>query len=104
MEIDVPTAARALGSGAFTLIRRGVDGSLVLSVARWRLAELTGQTLRFVGVDEADTPLELSVAELARVTWDQLPNQRVRSQVRFHLRSGDLWTFSGSVDLSALRG
>jgi hypothetical protein len=31
------------------------------------------------------------------VAWDRLPKQQARSQVRFHLASGDLWTFSGTL-------
>jgi len=39
---------------------------------------------------------------VARVAWDRLPKQHTRSQIRFYLANGDLWTFSGSVDESAL--
>ena len=37
VELDRATAARALGAGWFNLLRRGADGSLVLSADRWRL-------------------------------------------------------------------
>jgi hypothetical protein len=37
-----------------------------------------------------------------RITWDQLPRQQQRSQIRFHLADGELWTFSGSVDAALL--
>jgi hypothetical protein len=37
-----------------------------------------------------------------KLTWDRLPKQQQRSQIRFYLNNGDLWTFSGSVDESAL--
>ena len=37
---------------------------------------------------------------IQRVVWDRLPKQQVRSQIRFHLKSGDVWTFSGQVDES----
>ena len=40
--------------------------------------------------------------EIERIVWDRLPKQTVRSQIRFYLSNGDLWTFSGNVDESAL--
>jgi hypothetical protein len=40
--------------------------------------------------------------DVQRLTWDRLPKQQVRSQIRFFLANGDLWTFSGTVDESAL--
>ena len=43
-------------------------------------------------------PLTVIVlAEVARITWDRLEKQKSRSQVRFHLKSGDLLTFSGRL-------
>lgn len=102
MELDFETAARAFGSEYFDLIRRGADGSLVLSADRWRLAAFTGQVYRFVGADPEAPTLELRAADVERVTWDQLPKQRTRSQVRFLLRGGDLWSFSGRTDSAAL--
>jgi len=39
---------------------------------------------------------------IEKVTWDRLPKQQQRSQIRFYFSNGDLWTFSGSVDESAL--
>jgi hypothetical protein len=41
--------------------------------------------------------LEVPLENLVQVTWDRLPKQRARAQVRFHLRDGDLWTFSGRI-------
>ena len=100
-EIDLATAERALGSGTFNLIRRGADGSLAMSVDRWRLAHRTPTELRFAAQPPAPPhvdPLVLILERIERVTWDRLPNQQTRSQVRFHLHGGDLWTFSGHVD------
>ena len=102
MELTLAAAARALEAGYFNLVKRGADGSLVLSADRWRLAERTEEALRFVG-QAADAPaLVLAVADVERATWDRLPRQQVRSQVRFHLRGGGLWTFSGAVHEAAL--
>ena len=42
--------------------------------------------------------------EVDQVVWDRLPKQTVRSQLRFVLANGDLWTFSGTVDESVLPG
>src|SRR4051812_2606111 len=103
--ISAHMAAAALAHGSFNLIRRGHDGSLVLSADRWRCAGLEGNTLRFDAVDplEGDPPpLLLPIEDVAEVTWDRLPKQQTRSQVRFRMQNGDLLTFSGQVDESAL--
>ena len=102
IELDRATAARCFGDSYFNLIRRGADGSLTLSADHWRLDEATEDTFRF-SAREADAPaLEVRVPEVARVVWDRLPRQTVRSQIRFYLSNGDLWTFSGTVDESLL--
>jgi hypothetical protein len=98
-------AAAALGHGRFNLIRRGHDGSLVLSVDRWRCTGIEGNTLRFDAVDPQSgdpPPLLLALEDVAQATWDRLPKQQTRSQVRFQMQNGDLLTFSGQVDESAL--
>ena len=102
VELDLATMARAFGAGYFNLLRRGADGSLVLSADVWRLEALTPEAFRFAARAPEAPPLVLSVADVARTTWDRLPRQHVRSQLRFYLLSGDLWTFSGSVNESAL--
>jgi hypothetical protein len=104
MELDSAAVARAFGAGYFNLIRRGGDGSLVLSADRWRLDRLSEDAFEFQAQDPAAPALSLPRSDVRRVTWDRLPRQRVRSQLRFHLVSGDLWTFSGTVDESALPG
>ena len=48
-------------------------------------------------------PGDLRLEDVEQVVWDRLPKQQVRSQIRFLLANGDLWTFSGTVDESALR-
>jgi hypothetical protein len=98
--LDPETAARAFGGGGFNLLRRGADGSLRLSIDRWRLEALTDQAFRFA--TDAQEPLELARTDVARLAWDRLPKQHTRSQIRFYLANGDLWTFSGSVDESVL--
>ena len=100
-EIDPATAAHAFGNAYFNLIRRGADGSLTLSADHWRLDEATDDVFRFSAREADAPPLEIRVPEIERVIWDRLPKQTVRSQIRFNLFSGDLWTFSGNVDESA---
>src|SRR3954462_5709715 len=103
--ISLDAAAAALRHGSFNTIRRGHDGSLVLSADRWRCAGLEGNTLRFDAVDprEGDPPpLLLPIEAVAEMTWYRLPKQQTRSQVRFRMQNGDLLTFSGQVDESAL--
>jgi hypothetical protein len=102
IELDQTTAARAFGDAYFNLIRRGVDGSLTLSADHWRLDDVSEDGYRFSAREDDAPPLEVRSDDVARVVWDRLPKQQVRSQIRFVLYNGDLWTFSGSVDESAL--
>src|SRR5436309_1745357 len=103
--ISLQAAVSALAQGSFNLIRRGHDGSLVLSADRWRCAGREGNTLRFDAVNPPQgdpPPLLLAIEDVEEATWDRLPKQQARSQVRFQMRNGDLLTFSGQVDESAL--
>ena len=102
LEIDPSTAARAFGHAYFNLLRRGADGSLVLSRDHWRLEEATDDAFRFAARDQDAPALEVRLEDVERLVWDRLPKQHTRSQIRFVLVSGDLWTFSGTVDESAL--
>jgi hypothetical protein len=102
IELDRQTAARAFGESYFNLLRRGADGSLTLSTDHWRLEALTSEVFRFTAREEDAPELELRLEEVERLVWDRLPRQQVRSQIRFVLVNGDLWTFSGTVDESAL--
>jgi hypothetical protein len=102
IEIDWLTAARALGEAYFNLIRRGADGSLTLSHDHWRLEKVSDNALRFTAREDDAPPLELSAPGVAGIFWDRLPKQTVRSQIRFYLSNGDLWTFSGKVDETVL--
>src|SRR5258708_26259149 len=102
MDIGRATAARAFGEAYFNLLRRGADGSLTLSTDHWRLDEATSEVFRFTAREEDATPLEMRIEGVERLLWDRLPRQHSRSQIRFVLANGDLWTFSGTVDESAL--
>ena len=95
-------AARAFGDEYFNLLRRGADGSLTLSTDHWRLDEATDDVFRFSAREDDAPPLEVRVEDVERLVWDRLPKQQVRSQIRFVLANGDLWTFSGNVDESVL--
>src|SRR5258708_16720928 len=102
IELDRLSAERAFGDAYFNLLRRGADGSLTLSHDHWRLEEATADAFRFSAREADAPPLEVRVADIERIVWDRLPRQTVRSQIRFTFRNGDVWTFSGSVNESAL--
>ena len=95
---ELPAVA---GVSSLNLIRRCADGSLRMSVDHWQLSDVGHDTVVFRAPgqqpEEPEQVLELSRDEVERVTWDRLPKQQARSQIRFHLRNGDLWTFSGSL-------
>ncbi len=69
---------------------------------QWRLEDASDRVCRFAAREEDAPPLVVSIGDVARVVWDRLPRQQVRSQIRFVFDNGDLWTFSGSVDESVL--
>jgi hypothetical protein len=102
MDVSASVAARLFGAAYFNLIRRGADGSLVLSADRWRLVRLTEETFDFEAQATEAPPTVVERGDVERISWDRLPKQQRRSQVRFQLRSGDVWTFSGVCDESAL--
>lgn len=102
MQIDPATAARAFGESYFNLLRRGADGSLRMSSDHWRLDEANENVFRFCAREADAPPLEVHLHDVEQLVWDRLPKQQVRSQIRFVLTNGDLWTFSGQVDESAL--
>ena len=91
---------RLAGESVLNLLRRGADGSLRLSADRWQLADVSAEAVVFHSVpgDASDRQvLEVPLVDVTRVTWDRLPKQQTRSQLRFYLASGDLWTFSGPL-------
>lgn len=101
-EITLDRAARALESTEFNFLRRSPEKTLGMFGGHWRLAEQTPDTLIFrpVAPSGAYLPDEqvLSLSHLERITWERLPRQKSRSQIRFHLPSGEQWIFSGHVD------
>jgi hypothetical protein len=100
VDLDAATAATILDGITLNMIRRGDDGSLVLSMDRWRFSRLTDDALTFTPEPPAppDTaPLVIVLAEVASITWDRLKKQQERSQVRVRKTNGDLLTFSGRM-------
>lgn len=98
--IDPQTAAQLLADVSLNLIRRGADGSLVLSMDHWRFESLTDEALTLVPEPPAPpetAPTIFLLPEIESITWDRLAKQRARSQVRFRLKNGDLHTFSGRL-------
>ena len=104
LELDPARAARLFGHGYFNLIRRGADGSLKLSADHWRLDldKSTPTEFHFTAQEQDAPDLVVPLDQVERFTWDRLPKQQQRSQIRFYMMGGDLWTFSGSVDEAAL--
>ena len=86
------------------MLRRGADGSLVLSADHWRLDvdKTTAEAFHFSAREDNAPDLVVPTETIGKLTWDRLPKQQQRSQIRFYLNNGDLWTFSGGVDESAL--
>jgi hypothetical protein len=100
VDLDAATAARLLDGVSLNLIRRGADGSLVLSMDHWRFASLADDVLTFVPEPPAPPetePLTILLADVASITWDRLKKQQERSQVRIRRKNGDLLTFSGRL-------
>ena len=99
-DLDAATAARLLADVSLNLIRRGDDGSLVLSMDRWRLASLVDEILTFAPEPPAppdSEPLVIPLSDVASISWDRLKRQQARSQVRIRKTNGDLLTFSGRL-------
>ena len=99
-ELDAATAAAILKDVSLNLIRRGGDGSLVLSMDHWRFASLTDDILTFTPEPPAPPetePLVIPLSDIASISWDRLQKQQSRSQVRIRKTNGDLLTFSGRL-------
>ena len=102
-ELTVDELPFLLGASALNLLRRGADGSLRLSADRWRLAEIEADAIVLRSLptgqpeDDEEQILRVPLSRINRLTWDQLPRQCKRSQVRLHLKGGDLWTLSGEL-------
>jgi hypothetical protein len=100
IELDAAAAADLIRGHRLNLIRRGADGSLVMSTDGWRLSDATNETLTLTADPPAPPdhpPTVITLADVERITWDRLEKQKARSQVRFHMRNGDRLTFSGRL-------
>lgn len=98
--LTAPQAAVLLEGVSLNLIRRGDDGSLVLSMDHWRFAGLADDTLTFTPEPPAPPetePLVIPLSDVASISWDRLKKQQERSQVRIRKTNGDLLTFSGRL-------
>jgi hypothetical protein len=100
VDLDAATAAEILKDVSLNLIRRGDDGSLVLSMDHWRFASLTDDVLTFTPEPPAPPETEalvIPLSDVASISWDRLKKQQARSQVRIRKTNGDLLTFSGRL-------
>jgi hypothetical protein len=98
--LTAPQAAVLLEGVSLNLIRRGDDGSLVLSMDHWRFASLADDVLIFTPEPPAPPetePLVIPLSDVASISWDRLEKQQARSQVRIRKTNGDLLTFSGRL-------
>ena len=99
-DLDAASAAAVLAGVSLNLIRRGADGSLVMSTDHWRLTGSDDAAFTFTAeppAPETVEPIVILLADVDRVTWDRLARQRARSQIRFHHKDGGLLTFSGQL-------
>jgi hypothetical protein len=100
VDLDAATAARLLEDVSLNLIRRGADGSLVLSMDHWRFDSLANGVLTFTPEPPAPPetePLVIPQSDVESISWDRLKKQQERSQVRIRRKNGDLLTFSGRL-------
>jgi len=99
-DLDAATAAEILKDVSLNLIRRGADGSLVLSMDHWLFSSLADDALTFIpeppAPPETDS-LVILLADIQSISWDRLQKQQARSQVRIRKMNGDLLTFSGRL-------
>jgi hypothetical protein len=99
-KLDAATAADLLKDVSLNLIRRGADGSLVLSMDHWQFSSLDDDALTFTPEPPAPPetePLVIPLSDIRSISWDRLQKQQARSQVRIRKTNGDLLTFSGRL-------
>src|SRR4051794_38809642 len=99
-DLDATAAANLIRGHRLNLIRRGADGSLVMSMDGWHLTDTTDDAITLTADPPAPPetePIVIVLADVDRITWDRLAKQQSRSQVRFHLKNGNLLTFSGRL-------
>ena len=100
VDLDAATAAQLLDGITLNMIRRGDDGSLVLSMDHWRFTSLVDDVLTFTPEPPAPPetePLVIPLSDVASISWDRLKKQQARSQIRIRKTNGDLLTFSGRL-------
>jgi len=99
-DLDPNAAADLIRGHRLNLIKRGDDGSLVMSRDGWHLTDVTDTTFTLRAEPPAPPetdPVVIVLDDVARITWDRLARQTERSQVRFHWKNGDVWSFSGRL-------
>jgi hypothetical protein len=99
-EIHPTVVADLIRGYRLNLIKRGADGSLVMSTDGWHLVDASDESITLKAdppAPEENPPMVIVLEEVVRITWDRLAKQTERSQVRFHLKNGDLLTFSGRL-------
>jgi hypothetical protein len=99
-DLHPTTAADLIRGYRLNLIKRGADGSLVMSTDGWHLVDASDESITLKAdppAPEENPPMVIVLEEVVRITWDRLAKQTERSQVRFHLKNGDLLTFSGRL-------
>ena len=100
IDLSAAGAVTLIRGHRLNLIRRGADGSLVMSTDGWRLLDASDDAVTLKADPPAPPdhpPLVIQLADVERITWDRLAKQKSRSQVRFRLKNGDLLTFSGRL-------
>jgi hypothetical protein len=100
VDLDPTAAADLIRGHRLNLIKRGADGSLVMSTDGWHLIDATDEAVTLQADPPAPPetePMVIVLADVERITWDRLAKQQARSQVRFHMKSGDRLTFSGRL-------
>jgi hypothetical protein len=98
MQLNRESAADLLRDVRLNLIKRSADGSLTMSADRWYLLDSAVDALRFRSEDREGVEaalLDVDLSDVESLSWDRLPKQHSRSQVRLTFRNGDVWTFSG---------
>ncbi|MCC7104423.1 MAG: hypothetical protein IT307_04710 [Chloroflexi bacterium] len=100
-ELSLQAALDLLASTSFNLLKTTAEGALVMSVDHWRLSTRQSGALVMGAEPTPDgnvaEPLVVAFDDLLRITWDRLPRQRKRAQIRLYFRNGDRWTFSGHM-------
>ena len=103
--LSIQAAAVVLSAGAFNLLRRGHNGSLVLSADRWTCIGMVGNALRFDAVNPREgAPPPLDVPLDARSHFRRSPGiyRNSRQPSRFNCQ-GTQGLGAGKVLIAAKR-